>query len=97
MSTDNQTSEQGSKQEYSNPPGRGGLFQNDKGGVETRPDYRGRMTTPVHECPHCHKEVPGAELRISGWNKRSQGGKRYLSLGFDSGTHQQTTNQQETF
>ena len=52
---------------YEPKEGSGALFRNDKGGVETRPDYRGDAM------------VNGAHVEIAGWLKDGSKGK-FLSL-----------------
>ncbi len=53
--------------EYDNT-NRGALFKNDKGGVETRPDYRGSIN------------VDGKEFWIDSWLKTSKKGEKFMSL-----------------
>lgn len=45
-----------------------GLFVNNKGGVDTRPDYRGRDAE--------------AGVAVSAWTKTDKNGKQYISLTF---------------
>ena len=45
----------------------GALFPNDKGGVETRPDFRGDIT------------INGIKYTLAGWNKVGKT-KQYISL-----------------
>jgi uncharacterized protein (DUF736 family) len=48
----------------------GSLKRNDKAGVETRPDYRGKITL-----------LDGQEFWISGWmNADRETGEKYMSL-----------------
>lgn len=48
----------------------GSLKRNDKAGVETRPDYRGKITL-----------LDGQEFWVSGWvNEDRDSGEKYLSL-----------------
>lgn len=48
----------------------GSLKKNDKGGVETRPDYRGKITL-----------LDGQEFWLSGWiNADRETGEKYMSL-----------------
>lgn len=54
---------------YEQKPGQASLFKNDKGGVETRPDYTGTGMTP-----------DGREVKLSAWVKRSQGKPAYMSI-----------------
>lgn len=54
---------------YESKEGSGALFRNDKGGVESRPDYRG-------DC-----KVNGTVYEISGWLKEGREGKpKWMSL-----------------
>lgn len=48
----------------------GALFKNDKGGVETRPDYKGKAL------------IDGVENEISAWIKKDRNGKPFMSLSF---------------
>lgn len=50
-----------------NKDGFGALFNNDKNGVEARPDFRGDLT------------IDGKPYRISGWKKQGPN-KNYISL-----------------
>jgi hypothetical protein len=54
---------------YEQKPGQASLFKNDKGGVETRPDYTGTGMTP-----------DGREVKLSAWVKRPQGKDPYMSI-----------------
>ena len=56
--------------DYEQKDNNGALFKNDKGGVETRPDYRGKA------------RVNGADVEISAWIKKSKAGQTYMSLSF---------------
>lgn len=48
----------------------GSLKRNDKGGIETRPDYRGKITLQ-----------DGSEFWVSGWiNSDKETGEKYMSL-----------------
>lgn len=53
--------------EYDNT-NKGVLFKNDKGGVETRGDYRGSLN------------VDGKEFWIDAWLKTSKKGEKFMSL-----------------
>ena len=56
---------------------KGGLFKNDKGGNEARPDYTGNLN------------VEGKEYRIAAWIKESQRtGQKFLSLNVQPKTEQ---------
>jgi len=46
----------------------GALFKNDKGGVDTRPDYKG----PIN--------VNGVDMDIAAWLRVDKNGKKYMSL-----------------
>ena len=59
---------------YEQKEGGGALFKNDKGGVESRPDYRG-------DC-----KVGGVTYKISAWIKEGAKGKwMSLSIQKDEG------------
>jgi uncharacterized protein (DUF736 family) len=55
---------------YEQKNNNGALFKNDKDGVDTRPDYRGKA------------RVNGADVEISAWIKKSKAGTTYMSLSF---------------
>jgi hypothetical protein len=46
----------------------GALFRNDKDGNDARPDYKGSIT------------IDGKKYWLSGWKKKSEMGKSYMSL-----------------
>lgn len=59
---------------------KGGLFKNDKGGNEARPDYTGSLN------------VEGKEYRLAAWIKESQRtGQKFLSLNVQPKTEQPAT------
>lgn len=49
---------------------RGSLFVNDKGGNESRPDYKGIAT------------INGVNYDVAGWKQTAKSGVKYLSLKF---------------
>jgi uncharacterized protein (DUF736 family) len=55
---------------YEQKDNNGALFKNDKDGVDTRPDYRGKA------------RVNGADVEISAWIKKAKSGTTYMSLSF---------------
>ena len=55
---------------YEQRDGSGTLFRNDKGGVESRPDYRGEI------------KVGGKVYKVSGWKKEGAKGP-FLSLSVE--------------
>lgn len=52
---------------YTPKDGQGALFKNDKGGVDTRPDYKGNVL------------IAGTEYELAAWIKEGQRGK-YMSI-----------------
>ena len=54
---------------YEPKNGKGAVFANDKGDNPKRPDYRGDLMTP-----------DGKLLKLSGWVKKVEGKKPFLSL-----------------
>ena len=58
---------------YEQRPGQASLFRNDKGGVETRPDYTGTGMTP-----------DGKEVKLSAWVKKGKDGTQYMSISIQS-------------
>ena len=58
---------------YEQRPGQASLFRNDKGGVETRPDYTGTGMTP-----------DGKEVKLSAWVKKGNDGTQYMSISIQS-------------
>lgn len=62
--------------------GSGQLFKNDKGGVESRPDYRGNFL------------LNGIEYQISGWMKDGKKGK-FMSLSVQEQKRADASSKQE--
>ena len=58
---------------YEQRPGQASLFRNDKGGVDTRPDYTGTGMTP-----------DGKEVKLSAWVKKGKDGTQYMSISIQS-------------
>lgn len=52
---------------YTPKDGSGALFKNDKGGVESRPDYRGDL------------RIEGVDYKLSAWIKKNEKGP-YMSI-----------------
>lgn len=63
---------------YEMKPGQASLFKNDKGGVDTRPDYTGNGMTP-----------DGREVKLSAWVKRPEGKPPYMSISIQYKEQQQ--------
>lgn len=66
---------------YEHKDGFGALFQNDKGGNDARPDYKG-------DCM-----IDGVMMEIAGWKKQGQKGS-YLSLKIQPKREQPPASQQ---
>jgi hypothetical protein len=57
---------------------RGALFENDKEGKESRPDYTGKLEIRVEDFPK--NEEGNLEVRLAAWVKESDRVGAYLSV-----------------
>ena len=56
----------------------GALFKNAKKSKDTHPDFTGNIT------------IEGVDYRLSGWNKESKNGVKYMSLALNKKEEQKT-------